>query len=235
MSIALFTVGFGRPELLRHQKRLLDKFLDDDFGLCMIDNTPGFMRSMMQDACEECGVGYMHTPGDKTGHNDALNFAARHSAANGYENFGFLDADIFPRKHTTLIDKLAKSGFYALPQTYKPLGVSYPWPGFCFFTSEWINGREMNFDGIRAIDRRDDGDCGSSLYSLFSHEDWLRAPLISFGYRSIRNPLEENECIQSWGYEIIGDWVHLMNSSHWLSVPQPAQRDRLLMQMIECL
>ena len=235
MSIALFTVGFGRPELLRHQKRLLDKYLKDDFGLCLIDNTVGIMQHLMQASCEEYGIGYIHTPGGLSGHNDALNYAAAHVQEIGCEYFGFLDADIFPRKPTTLIDKLLKSGFYVLPQTYKPLNVRYPWPGFCFFAREWVDGRKMNFDGVRAIDRRDDGDCGSSLHSLFTQEDWQRAPLISLGYRSIRNPLEESECIQSWGYELIGDWVHLMNSSHWLSVPQPAERDRLLMQMIECL
>ena len=235
MSIALFTVGFGRPELLYQQKRLLDKYLEDDFGLCLIDNTPGIMRNKMEKVCADNGIGYMHTPDGKTEHNDGLNFAASHVTGLKQDYVGFLDADIFPSKPTTLIDKIDTAGFYGIMQTHWPTGSKYLWPGFCFFSKHWLNGRPLNFNGIRARDKRYDGDCGSMLHTLFTEQDFFDAPLIGMGYRSIRAQIPDEENIQSWGYELIGDWVHLMNSSHWLDVTEPEERDRLLMQMVQCL
>lgn len=235
MSIALFTIGFGRPDLLYHQKRLLDKYLDDDFGLCCIDNTPGIMRNKMEKVCKDNGIGYLHTPDGKTEHNDGLNYAALHVTEVSQDYVGFLDMDIFPRKHTTLIDKIQKAGFYGVAQTHWPTGARYLWPGFCFFSREWINGRELNFDGIRGKDKRHDGDCGSMMHTLFSPSDWENHPLLGMGYRHIRGPLPGEDNIQSWGYEIIGDWLHFMNSSHWMKVTMPEERDQLLLSMIECL
>lgn len=233
MKIDLFTIGFGRPELLYHQKRLLDKFLGDEFGLCLIDNTPGIQRNRMERVCAENGVGYIHSPGTETSHDHALNFAAAHVASLGSDYFGFLDADIFPRRKTTLIGKIDQAGFYGMPQLHKPTGVLYPWPGFCFFSKEWVAGRTMNFSGIRGPTKEEDGDCGSMLHSLFAREDWKNLPLTGFSYGNIRGVDEVG--IQSWGYEIIGDWIHFMNSSHWLQVPNPSQRDLLLLEMIKCL
>lgn len=233
--IALFSVGFGRHDLLFHQKRLLDKYLDDDFGLCLIDNTPGLQRNMMERVCRDNGIGYIHNYEGKTEHDDALNFAAAHVTQTGDDFFGFLDADVFPRRHTTLIDKIKKSGFYGLPQTHTPTMSRYLWPGLCFFSREWLDGRVLNFSGIRGDQKSEDGDCGSMTSSLFSESDWKNMSLITAGYGQIRDVSEPDENIQSWGYEIIGDWVHLMNSSHWLDVPHPHERDRLLVQMIETL
>jgi hypothetical protein len=235
MMLALYTIGFGRPELLYHQKRLLDKYMDDEYGLCLIDNTPGLMRNKMEKVCRDEGIGYLHSPGPKYEHDDGLNYGAEDAAAKGHDFFGFLDADVFPCKHTTVLDKLQHPGFYGLPQTHMATKARYLWPGLCFFSKEWVNGRRLNFTGIRAVDKRDDGDCGSAMYSLFSGQDWFDAPLISFGYGSIREPTKTDEFIQSWGYELIGDWFHMLNSSHWLKVPDAKGRDRLLMEMVECL
>lgn len=233
--IALFTIGFGRPDLIYHQKRLLDKYLIDDFGLCVIDNTPGITRSRMERVCRENNVGYIHNEEGKTSHDDALNFAALHVTQIDVRYFGFLDADVLPRKCTSIIDKLDKAGFYGVSQTHGPTGARYLWPGLCFFSKDWLGDRRLNFSGIRGLSKRDDGDCGSMNHTLFSAKDWERMPLVGCSYGTIRDALTPDENIQSWGYEVIGDWVHLMNSSHWLDVPNPGDRDRLLLQMVECL
>lgn len=238
MSIAIFTVGFGRPELLYHQKRLLDKYFDEEFGLCLIDNTPGIMRNKMETTCRDNGIGYLHTPytpGSKFGHNDGLNFAVEQLKNTDAEYIGFLDADIFPRKHTTISHKIAKAGFYGICQEHKPTGSKYVWPGFFWVSREWLGDRKLNFDGIKSHDPRLNGDCGSMNHPLWDDSDWQKMPLIGFGYGSIRAPYKENENAQSWGYEIIDDWIHFMNSSHWLKVIDPEGRDRMLMQMISCL
>lgn len=100
---------------------------------------------------------------------------------------------------------------------------------------EWLADRKINFSGIRNIDKRLDGDCGSMMHNLFTPDDWQKMKWTSLGVGSIRDQLDESENIQSWGYELIDDWFHCLNSSHWLEVPEPDERDRLLMQMISCL
>jgi hypothetical protein len=53
------------------------------------------------------------------------------------------------------------------------------------------------------------------------------------GYRFIREP--DDYGLQSSGVEIIGDWLHLTNGSHWMQVPDPEERDRLTAEMIAAL
>lgn len=218
----------GRPDLLNHQIRLIKKNLKDEFELKVTDNTPGLTRNMIEAICNREGIHYAHI--DQTDHNDSLNYAASHVT---HEYFGFLDHDIFPIKPCTLIDKIDRAGFYGLPQTHRHTRARYLWPGFCFFTKEWLGVKELDFNGIRGRYKEYDGDCGSMLCYLFTGEDWNNLMPIEHNFRRLRDTTDEN--IQSWGYEIIGGWLHFTNASHWLQVEQPKQRDLMLLDMLNCL
>lgn len=233
MSLDLFSIGFGRPDLLREQVRLINKYLSDPFGFCLIDNTPDPVAAHMEAACRDLGVGYLHVPSKKHLHNDALNFAAAHAIKVGSEYFGFLDHDVFPCRATSLLSKVIERGFYGVGQRHAPTGNLYLWPGFCFFSRKWLGVRRLNFDGIKADYRRDDGDCGSMNWPLFSDEDWRDMHSMEHGYKTIRKP--DDYGLQSWGVEILGDWLHLTNGSNWMDVPEPEERDRLLLEMVGAL
>jgi hypothetical protein len=232
-SIDLYIVAFGRPDLLRHQIRLIRKNLRDSAGVTVIDNTPEAVPEM-ELICQGSQMGYMRSPSEDHLHSEALDFACEHALdSTDAEFFGFLDHDIFPRQETTLIEKIEKTGFYGIGQRHAPTGALYLWPGFCFFSRSWLDGRRPNFDGIRGIDKRDDGDCGSANWPLFEHEVWENMWPMEHGYRFIREP--DDYGLQSSGVEIIGDWLHLTNGSHWMQVPDPEERDRLTAEMIAAL
>jgi hypothetical protein len=232
-SIDLYIVAFGRPDLLKEQVRLIRKYLTDKNGITVVDNTPE-PPPEMELICRENQMGYMGVPHEAHQHPQALNFAAEHALDNtDAEFFGFLDHDIFPLTHTTLIEKVEKTGFYGIGQRHVPTGHLYLWPGFCFFSRTWLDGRKLNFNGIRGEMRRDDGDCGSMNWPLFEHEDWSKLWPMGHGYKPIREP--DSFGLQSFGVEIIGDWVHLTNGSHWMKVPAPEERDRLTAELIAAL
>lgn len=215
--IALATIAFGRPRLIEEQERLLEKYLQDDFSLFVVDNSPGT---------------FIH--GETGGaHDEALNCAAAELLAGDAPYIGFLDHDIFPTQPTTLIDKIEEAGFYGVGQRHAPTGHLYLWPGFAFFSREWLAGRTLDFRGIRGEKKADDGDTGSGLWPLFQGEDWEKLYKVEHTYQAIRRP--DSHGLQSWGVERIDGWLHLSNGSGWMNVPDHDERDRLTYEMIAAL
>lgn len=231
--IHLFVITFGRLDLLPQQKRLFDKYLQDSHTLHVIDNTPDPSCYRMQTLCRSLGVSYMLSPSKKREHHEALNFAALIADRLEADFFGFLDHDVFPRREATLVDKIEDVGFYGIGQAHPPTGKKYLWPGFCFFSRSWLNGRSLDFGGIRGRTRREDGDTGSLNWPLFTDEDWNTLWGMEHGYRAIREP--DNEGLQSWGIELLGDFIHFTNASHWKEIPDPQGRDAALAQIIHSL
>lgn len=234
MSVALFTIAFNRPKLIAEQIRLVAKHLQDEHAHCIVDNSTSVAASEeIRRLCESTGSGYVRVPGMRRGHDDALSFAFQHALGERLDTFGFLDHDVFPSKPTSLLPLIEQAGFYGIGQRHAPTGHLYLWPGFCFFTQRWLAGRSVDFDGIRGNVPADDGDAGSMMWPLFSDDDWERLPRPLHGYREIR-PRDDNR-LQSWGMEVIGDWWHLTNGSHWMRVPDPDGRDRVLLEMLAAL
>lgn len=132
---------------------------------------------------------------------------------------------------------IAVRRFLGMAQTYcarhgKPL--RYPWPGWLFFSRQWLAGRVPDFNGIRGKHKWDDGDCGSLLHPLFTDADWDRLPTLTHEYGTLRE--NDGHGLQSYGYEWIdGAWLHFTNASHWKQVPDQAGRDRMMREMLEAL
>lgn len=228
--INFYVVGFGRPDLLREQKRLFDKYLKDSFDICLIDNSNEQDSLKMQEVCQELKLGYLHAPSEQSLHNEALNFAAQVAHTIQAEYWMTLDHDVFARSRMKLIDKIQVAGFYGIGQFHHPTKSRYLWPGFCGFSRDWLDGRIPNFDGIRGVDKRDDGDCGSMLASLFSEEDWKRMPRSEHGYKVIRP--EDDFGLQSYGIEFFDSVIHLTNASNWMEIPSPDERNEILMKIL---
>lgn len=234
-TLHLFVIGFNRPDLLREQHRLLDKYLEDAWTLALIDNTPEERDARgMAVTAEALGVEYIEALSEPREHTDGLRLAAALADIRGYDYWGVLDHDIFPTEPCALIDKIRAAGFYGMGQTYAPrVGptLRYLWPGWAFFSREWLAGRTPDFGGIRGDHKFDDGDAGSLLHPLFTEDDWDALPPVEHAYGMIRP--EDEHGLQSFGYETMGPgWLHLTNSSHWKVVPDPADRDRLLRLMV---
>lgn len=232
----VFVIGFGRPDLLIHQHRLLRKHLRDPYELCLIDNTPDDGALAMERMARSLNVGYQRAVSKKREHNEALNFAAKFSHDIGSSYALFLDHDIFPVEHTALLPMLDALGFWGLGQWHAPTQSRYLWPGFCSFKREWLDGQVPNFDGVRGKFKRDDGDCGSMLAELFTSDDWAAFDKVPnrHGYENIRAP--DDYGLQSFGVEYIsGAWLHLTNASNWMLVPDAEGRKRILTEKLEAL
>ncbi len=232
-AIDLFVIGFGRPDLLWQQHRLLHKYLADDFFLTLVDNTRSPYDEQMRMMCRDTGINYLRSPSYEGLHPDALNCAVDHALASESEYWATLDHDIFPRRAVTLIDKIDPAGFFGIGQTHPATLRRYLWPGICCFSRAWLNGRVPNFNGIRDDLKRNDGDCGSMLYELFTDADWDKMVRPQHGYEFIRP--EDQHGLQSWGFEFFDSWIHFTNASGWKEIPNPEERERLLREMVAAL
>jgi hypothetical protein len=228
--IALATIAFNQPRLISEQIRLLQKNLQDPYRLTVFDNSSKLMAAdEIERVCAAGGAEYRRL--STRMHHDGLNQAARELLSEDDPYLGFLDHDIFPIRETTLIDKISEMGFYGVGQRHPATGHLYIWPGFAFFSSKWLNGRPLDFSGLRDGNRRNDGDTGSGLWPLFENEDWEKLFRAPHFHRPIRKPDEYG--LQSWGYEEIGDWLHFTNGSRWMNVPDFKQRERLLFDLLK--
>ena len=230
--IALAAIAFNRPRLVSEQIRLLDKYLEDAWSLVVYDASTDISAS------EEIASSVDHrnvsrVPFGFNAHDEALNDSAAILLRTDAPYIGFLDHDIFPTQPTTLIDKIEASGFYGVGQRHAPTGHLYLWPGFCFFSRAWLAGRTLDFRGIRGDNPADNGDTGSGMWPLFENEDWSQLYRVDHGYKAIRPP--DSYGLQSWGVETLGDWLHVSNGSHWMKIPDPDERDRLVYDMIASL
>lgn len=235
VTLDIVTIAFNKPRLISEQIRLLRKHLTDDHRLVVIDNSNDRAQAQnIRELCERTNTPYVFCAGEKSEHHAALNFAWESVLEpSGSPYVGFLDHDIFPTAATSLIDRIEPVGFYGVGQRHGPTGRLYLWPGFCFFSRDWLAGRDLDFDGIRGREKKDDGDTGSMNWPLFQHSNWEDMYVNKHGYQPIREP--DDYGLQSWGFEWVSDWVHFSNGSHWMVVPAPLERDRLLFNMLATL
>ena len=232
MTLALASIAFNRPRMIAEQIRLLEKYLDDPYTLSVFDTSSNAVAAaLIAERCSEGEVGYRRLA--TRAHHEGLNAAAASLLAGDAPIIGFLDHDIFPTKPTRLEPLIAGAGFYGVGQRHPATGRLYLWPGFCFFSREWLVDRELDFSGLRDGDPRNDGDTGSGLWPLFAEEDWSRLYRARHAHEAVRKP--DNFGLQSWGVERIGDWLHLSNASDWMAVPNPSERERIVLSMLEAL
>lgn len=235
--IDLATVAFNVPWLIEEQIRLLSTHLADKHRLTVFDNSND--REAAREIERVCSgrVDYERLAVPSNYHHYALNVAGKRLVDRGEQHIGFLDHDVFPRRKTRLIPRIKPSGFYGVGQRHGPTDSLYLWPGFCFFSTEWLTAkqpRRLDFGGIRGADRKDDGDTGSMNAALFEDEDWSRMFTGEHGYAALREP--DSVGLQSWGYEVLGgDWIHLSNGSGWMVIPRPDERERLCQELVASL
>ena len=231
------TVAFNVPWAIREQIRLFHANLLDDHELLVFDNsTDPAAAASIRGICFAAGTKYVPVPTGRHEHPDALNLAAATLADCDSAFIGFVDHDVFPAKPTALGPLIAQAGFLGIGQRHGPTGYRYIKPSFAWFSRDWLDGRTLNFGGIRGPTKEEDGDCASMLWPLFLDVDWNAVPPMKHGYRHVREM--DDAGLQSWAVEVFGDddeWLHLFNLSRWLAVPEPDERERLVRELVEAL
>lgn len=235
VDLTIATIAYNKPWAISEQIRLFNKHLVDNHVLYVFDNSSEVGASQsIERICGIQNVRYTRLITSKHYHHEALNVAAHTLTEHCTSPYiGFVDHDVFPTTSTSLINKINKTGFLTVGQRHTPTQNLYPWPGFFFMSKEWLAERKLNFDGIKGKLKRDDGDTGSMNHHLFSNETFDLMYPLSHGYENVR--VSDTYGIQSYGIELIGDFIHLTNTSGWMSIPNPSERERLVQERIAAL
>ena len=227
-TLHLFSIAFENPATIRHQIRLLDKYLADPFELIVVDNSPqGPAREEIASVCRDNAITYVGLAANPftigaASHGAALNWAYFNLVVPaGHEYFGFVDHDIQPFKRTQVVPVLRRCGVFGLVQERGRRW--YLWPGFCFFSARIVGRRGLDFMPTRGLDSG-----GGNWRALFHAIPRATLPSVTQTYGA----LTDGCSLQSSGYELIGDWVHTMNASEWTPAPGKQRLvDRFLSDM----
>jgi len=233
-ALDVASIAYDVPWAVAAQVRLLRQNLGDLYLHTVFDNSGDPDRAAeIEQICRESSTRYVRVGPPGSRHEHALNVAARDLGERGLPYCAFLDHDIFPRRPTRVVELTEAAGFFGLRQLHTPSGSSYLWPGLACFSRAWLGDRKLDFKGIRGDVPELDGDTGSMLGGLFEPSDWDRMPQSEHSYQPIRE--DDENGVQSWGVELIGDWLHAMNVSDWKRVPDPEQRTQLLRELVDSL
>lgn len=228
--VDIVTVAFANPDLIGWQQQLLARNLRDPRHHTVVDNSPtAEARARIRAQAAAGGSGYVDvsalTAGIANGslsHGIALNWAwyglLRSRAADAV---AFLDHDVYPVAPTSLLEPLVPAGVFGDIQDARDRW--FLWPGLCCFTRERLAGAGA------AIDFRPEpgvADTGARNWRpVYAHVDRavVRQPHHRYGQ------LREGDDPQGDRYELIGDWLHSINGSHWKPVPD---RDALVAELV---
>lgn len=227
-QLDLVTVAFNNPTVISHQIRLLKQNLKDDFSYTVGDNSSqAEARQDIQKICQREGIGYISLPPNpyvnpSSSHGLAINWLYRnYLVPRGAEYFGILDHDIFPAKPTELVKLIKPAGVYGRKQTREDKW--YLWPGFTFFSRDFVAGRPLNFLPGDGLDTG--GSNWARIYSKLPAETIKDLPT---KYQSLSGGKDPQRDL----VEYFGDWLHTINASSW----KPAEgKDSLVAKLLESL
>ena len=149
-NLLLITIAYNRADMIGHQLRLLPKYLSDSFRHIVVDNSSDrSVRHKIERLCKERGVGYVSLPHNfytysSNSHGLALNWVYRHLVlAINPQYVGFLDHDVFPIRNHSILEILASQPAYG-PKEVRG-NASYLWPGFSFYQTSLLMGKNVDF------------------------------------------------------------------------------------------
>lgn len=215
-AIDLVTVAFNNVQVLKHQHRLLKKYLQDQFNYTIADNSSDLQkREIIKEFCIKNSITYLSLPPSpysilqsSRSHGLAINtIYYNYFKKYNCNYFGILDHDIFPIKPTQLIQQIEPMGLFGLKQFRESRW--YLWPGFSFFRSNLVYNLNLNFLPCSGLDTG--GSNWEPLFSKINHENL--SPLTQ-----TQHSFREGKVVQSDMYEMLGDWMHTYNASNWLEV-----------------
>jgi hypothetical protein len=219
------TIAFNNSEVVAHQIRLLRKNLKDPFHYTVADNSSDRTSSgEIERVCTEEAVPYIRLPRapvfshPSTSHGWALNWTVtNYLRPRSARYFGFLDHDVFPIRPTTVVQQLSKCPVWGHIQHRADRW--YLWPGLCFFDATRIPAGRLDF--MPGPDLDTGGRNFEAVYSALAER--FEPP------KDIFEHLRKGDDLQSDFYQVIGDWLHTLNASHWKPVPR---RDHLVADLL---
>jgi hypothetical protein len=211
-AIDLATVSFNNAAVVQFQAKLLAKHLRDVYTYTVFDNSPpGPARNAIRAFCIDSGVSYVELPETPFAgnpgmhHGAALNWICRrHFAGRQSPYAGFLDHDIFPRRATSVVDRLGDAAMFG--RIEERGDAWYLWPGFCFFSRERVRLDKLDFLPVGDLDTG-----GANWGKLYRRIDRASLPPLECSIDDLRPGGDK----QADMIEYVGDWIHTLNASAW--------------------
>jgi len=217
-NLDLVAIAFNNPMAVRHQIRLVRKYLGDIHVHCVADNSNDDAASKeIADLCRDAGVAYVKLPvnpyqdigGGSRSHACALDWMVKNYIGRSKSRyFGFLDHDIFPSQPYSIASHLERQPLYGHLQERG--GIWYLWPGFCFFDRAAIDIGALDFSPSELQGT----DTGGSNWAVYQKIDRTALSFPSHDYKTIY----EGADVQNNSIEIIDGWIHTFNLSGWKAV-----------------
>jgi hypothetical protein len=215
-AIDIVSIAFNNPWVIEQQIRLVKKNVLDLCIFAVADNSSDdTSRKQIYELCKASQTPYINVPMNphkkrkcSDSHGVVLNWVYKHYIVKRKTAFfGFVDHDIFPIRPHHIIPNLIGKKVYGHLQTRDDKW--YLWPGFCFFERSELINKKLDFRPEKNMDTGARN--WSTLYKNINPSE-LIIPRQSYG------KLRDGDCMQADGYEIIGDWLHTFNASHWMKV-----------------
>jgi hypothetical protein len=207
----LITIAYNYPDVIGQQIPLVKKHVRDCIHVIADNSSNPVAAGTIRDLAGSHGSQYVRIPSfewesPNASHSHALNWTWWNVIRPaGPAAFGFIDHDIFPVRATDPFAPLA--GYPVAGRVWDGQfdGRWHLWAGFCFFRTDYVNGRRLNF----ALDFYGGLDTGGRNWKpLYRHLDRDAVP--DPGFRREEVSYDGVEFRVQW----MGDWLHRSSHGH---------------------
>ena len=213
-DLCLVTIAFNNEKLIELQIVKMKEFLLDGYNLVIADNSNVPEKSLLiKEVCKKHQTTYIRLPKNPWHQANLSHGVTLNWMYNNYilslqpEIFGFLDHDIFLNHSASIKDKfLGDKLMYGHLQPRELASGRkfwYLWAGFCFYKSDYLLHKEINFSSVvvsrpNYFAELDSG--GGNYVGVYAKTDISKVASAQFN-------------IGEYGEEHIDEWVHISKAS----------------------
>ena len=216
--VDIVVITFNNLQILRHQARLIKKYLPGNYNYIVADNSSDkSIRKEIREFCIENNISYVSLPPNHLkrsySHATALNWVYyKIICPRRPDIFGYIDHDLFPISKVDITEKMSNQPIYGLLRERPPYW--YLFAGLCFFKFNFVEKKKIDF-----MPRKEAGiyldTGGSNWHSLYASLD--KNKITTFvTEKQVAFRREETAKRHADEIEYFDDcWLHTINGSNW--------------------
>ncbi len=221
--INIFTSVVNRPDFILLQKKLFDKFLDNEYQFHIVDDSiDDTISEQFKDICSENKFSYYKKPSRTVQMNPAQ--ACADTVQWTYDNIikvnhsddivFFCDSDLFLIDEFNIEEYMEDAIISGLPQ-YRG-SVTYMWNGIMFFNMPKMTDYDINFsDGVVNGELTDVG--GHTYYYFKKNNFWFKETDVQYPTHFYDIELQNEEVTRGYNFELHldGKFLHYRAATNW--------------------
>lgn len=230
MTVQIFTSVVNRPEFVEIQKKLFDKFLEDEYQFNVVDDSLDDDISLeFKNVCEKYNINYYRKDQENRSRNESRWSGARHASETIQWTFDeiikkkhfddlvlFLDSDMFLLDQFNIQEYMADTIVSGLPQVRGH--VYYMWNGIMFFDMKQVMKIDPNLNFSDGMVDGELTDIGGHFYYYFKKNNiQLKETDVTYpiDYNGIQ--LQSEEITKGFNFELHlgGKFLHYRAGTNW--------------------